>query len=696
MRWQRRARIVLVIVALATVAGVLATMRKRDDTGGSASVERLDPRAVAEATGGRTTRASGAEIPGFVDFEHMLTYDDGSVRFVKPKLTNTRSGRGEVLEGDEATVGPNQSHFVVTGNVVLTTADGLRATTQEATYSSAEEVVRAPGRVDFSKGATSGSGLGMSYDQRRDVLWLLKDANIAVAPQAGDPGMRIEAGAAAFARRDNYMRFEKGFTARRAGRVIRAESALAHLTEGQALRALELRERSGIVMEAAASGALQAMDARDMNLTFAEDGETLQHAVLAGRAVLQFAGQGGAPGRRIAADLIALDLGPDGEVTALAARRDVELSLPAAGDAPARTIRAERMQGAGEAGRGLTEARFTDRVEFREQVAPDRVRTATARALDVVLAADGGVETARFSGRTVFEDGALTARAPRAEYQIGTGRLQLTGEAQTRPQVQDARIFVEAVDIALTFDGPRMTATGSVQSVMKPAPRGDAKTADGPRVPGMLKDDQPANVTAATLEYDGGKGHAVYTGGSRLWQGDTAISAERITIDEGTGDLLASGGVRSTLVLDQRDTKTNGRRQVHTLASAQDLHYEEALRRATYTTNAHVNGPHGDLRAVKIEMYLLEGGGSLERVEAYDNVSVKAENRTATGARLTYFAEEEKYVMTGQVRTVADCRESTGKSLTFYRATDNVLMDGEQQQRTLSTSGGPCEPATPE
>src|SRR5690606_17456734 len=57
VRWQRRARIALVIVALATVAGVLATMRRRDDGGGSASVERLDPRAIAEATGRRTTRA---------------------------------------------------------------------------------------------------------------------------------------------------------------------------------------------------------------------------------------------------------------------------------------------------------------------------------------------------------------------------------------------------------------------------------------------------------------------------------------------------------------------------------------------------------------------------------------------------------------------------------------------------------------
>jgi lipopolysaccharide export system protein LptA len=330
----------------------------------------------------------------------------------------------------------------------------------------------------------------------------------------------------------------------------------------------------------------------------------------------------------------------------------------------------------------------------RETVEAGRERVARSSTLDVALLPDGGIEVARFQGGTAFEDGALTAKAPAAEYHMGTGRLQLRGAGTTRPQVQDARIFVEAAAIALTFDGPALVATGAVQSVLKPASR-EAGDGEGPRVPGMLQDDEPANITGGALDYDGGARRAVYTGGSRLWQGDTAISGERITIDESTGDLLASGTVRSTLILDQLDTKTKERRNVHTIASAQDLHYEEAVRRATYTTAAHVNGPHGDLRAVKIEMYFLEGGGSLERVEAYEDVTVKAENRTATGARLTYFADEEKYVMTGQVRTVADCRESTGRSLTFYRAADNVLMDGEQRQRTVSTSGGACGPATP-
>ena len=51
---------------------------------------------------------------------------------------------------------------------------------------------------------------------------------------------------------------------------------------------------------------------------------------------------------------------------------------------------------------------------------------------------------------------------------------------------------------------------------------------------------------------------------------------------------------------------------------ADRLLYEEAPRRATYTTNAHASGPQGDLWAAKIEMYLKPSGNELDRVEAYD------------------------------------------------------------------------------
>jgi hypothetical protein len=52
--------------------------------------------------------------------------------------------------------------------------------------------------------------------------------------------------------------------------------------------------------------------------------------------------------------------------------------------------------------------------------------------------------------------------------------------------------------------------------------------------------------------------------------------------------------------------------------------------------------------------------------------------------------------MTGApVRVVEpNCRETTGKTLTFWRSTDRILVDGNEEVRTLSkSSGGSCSQA---
>jgi lipopolysaccharide export system protein LptA len=207
----------------------------------------------------------------------------------------------------------------------------------------------------------------------------------------------------------------------------------------------------------------------------------------------------------------------------------------------------------------------------------------------------------------------------------------------------------------------------------------------------MLKDDKPVNVTAQNLDYDGGNSLATYTGSARLWQDDTTILGETIILDENSGDLKANGGtgmVRSTFTLEQVDAKTQQKQTVPSIATGKDLPYEDALRRATYTTDAHVNGPQGDCRGVKIEMYFAETGNTLDRAEAYEQVTVLSDTRTATGDRMTYFAADEKYLMTGRpVKTVdEECRETTGKTLTFWRTIDRIIVDGNEEVRTLTTN----------
>jgi lipopolysaccharide export system protein LptA len=207
----------------------------------------------------------------------------------------------------------------------------------------------------------------------------------------------------------------------------------------------------------------------------------------------------------------------------------------------------------------------------------------------------------------------------------------------------------------------------------------------------MLKDDQPVYVTGATLDYDGARSFATYKGNARLWQGDTTIQGDTIVLDEHSGDLQANGSVRSTFVLEQMDQKTQQPTKVPSIATSKDLHYEDAARRATYTTDAHVNGPQGDCHAERIELYFVEGGGSLDRAEAYRSVKLIADERTSTGDRMTYFAADERYIMVGApVRIIEECRETTAKTLTFWRSTDRILADGNEEIRTLTRNGGTC------
>ena len=112
--------------------------------------------------------------------------------------------------------------------------------------------------------------------------------------------------------------------------------------------------------------------------------------------------------------------------------------------------------------------------------------------------------------------------------------------------------------------------------------------------------------------------------------------------------------------------------------------YDEARRLATYTGKAHLIGPEGDVTAEKLELFLVKDANELERAEGYGAngaVIVKEGQRVATGARLTYTAKDEKYLMTGTpVEAVEiakdDCKKSVGAVLTFRRSVDSVSMTG--------------------
>ncbi|HEX6322642.1 MAG TPA: LptA/OstA family protein, partial [Vicinamibacterales bacterium] len=126
-----------------------------------------------------------------------------------------------------------------------------------------------------------------------------------------------------------------------------------------------------------------------------------------------------------------------------------------------------------------------------------------------------------------------------------------------------------------------------------------------------------------------------------------------------------------------------------TIATAEELIYDEAQRKATFRQSARMDGPDGNITAERIEIFLKEDGNTLERAEAYGEVKASlGNNRVATGERLTYNAATRIYTMTGKPLTVRQqiedkgaggkirCEKTEGASLTLNRSTDSIKVTG--------------------
>jgi LPS export ABC transporter protein LptC/lipopolysaccharide transport protein LptA len=705
-RWQRNARLIVALFAVLFAAFVAGQLKPRDSPPASSSVQKADPGAIVETTGGTLLKFKGHREDVNVTFQTQMVYPNGTSKLMGVTIvTDERSGsRTFTIKGNEGRVGNNDSSIQLDGAVRLEGSDGMTAATEHATYSDTDGVVRAPGPVEFARGRMRGTGVGMTWDKAQDILTILEQAVVHVTPdEKGAGAIEITSGSAAFARRDKFIRFEKVVHIQRGGQIIDANSAVLYLTaDEKRVDTVDLHDQARISTAKAAPGALESLTGQTMNLKYADDGETLQHAVIAGSAAMQLAGEPGKPGRQIAASTLDVTLAPDGSTpVALLGREAVQLTFPPEAGQGGRTIRATTLDAKGEPQKGLTRAQFAGNVQFRERVG-DTGRAANSATLDVGLKPGfSTIEDAKFVRGVHFEQGTMSAFAALAHYDPDKGTLALSGSepGAVVPHVVNEKIVVDAAAIDITLDGPKVQATGNVRSELKPPPKPKPGEASDVKMPSMLKQDQPVNVLGEKLDYDGTTSKSTYTGAARLFQGDTSIKGDTIVIDNKGGNLTASGGITTTTVLetnstkDTKGTKDTKRDRRPSIATAKDLKYDDADRRLTYTGDAHMTGPEGDMTAARIELYLKESGDELERAEAYEKLTLREQNRETRGEKMIYTTANETYVITGApVKIVDQCqRETVGKTLTFNKGTDSIVVDGNSQIRTQTKGGnGKC------
>lgn len=721
------------------------------ETAPASVVERVDLDAVIETRGSRLVQADADGENLRIVSDMQSTYPDGRLRLignVRATVADRVERGGFLLTGDEGELDAEQRGVELNGGVRMEATDGLRAETETAIYTDSDGIVRMPVATTFEDVGLDATGEIAEYDRRRSLLRLLSSAQVDLRSDGNS--MRVRSDTATVSQAESYMQFGGGVSVETETLKMRAARARAELVGSSSnLESLELQDGARIVGSASTPGGLRDVGSETMNLAYApgEAGRQLDRAGLAGDARVAVFGTDGGLGSEIRSRSMELSFADGETLSRLVARDEIELTLPgeSSKNAPGSTIHGQWMELTfGEDG-GLGGLVARDQVEF-ELPHEDNGQTqaVTAHAVTVTASGDEGLNSALFEGEVTyrevsrlpsgettwrrteanrmemmlssgltsldealfigdvrFDDGDRVGESDEALYSVASGTVTLVTSAlgDRMPRVTDHRGAVQAETVTLQLDGARIEALGEVKSVLTKAEgaRRDVLN-ESTRRPGLLDADEEVSVVAGRFAYDRETHIATYSGTARLWQQDASFQGDEITLDEGNGNLSATGNVRTRSIMNQINDDTGLLEEQVTIGEGAQFVFEESLHRATYVDGARLTGPLADMSADLITLFLQDDSRTLERIEAKGGVELVMTGRRVVGEALVYFDSDGRYEMEGApVRLTEEsetgCRDTTGRSLTFFMTEEAVSVDGESEVRT-ETRAGECSGVT--
>ncbi len=331
--------------------------------------------------------------------------------------------------------------------------------------------------------------------------------------------------------------------------------------------------------------------------------------------------------------------------------------------------------------------------------APDEITS--SRELAAKFDGMGQWTTIDQTGTVHFRDGQRTGQGDRAHLDRASNIVTLDGsvilaDATTRTTAQSAS-FVQGAN-TLRADGHVLTTD------LHPTAESISNLAQ-----------EPAHVSAEHLVADTARGHAVYSGKGRLWQGPSVIEGDTIELDSPTHILVAKGKVRGVFPQAAwnpkpgeapRPSSSKPARPPSNRASAGQaahpgtqlghvsgglLTYWETESRARIEQDARVDSEQGSIQANQIDLYFSDAGAAsstkqLSRSVASGDVTVRQEDRRGTSDRAEYTASEGKFVLSEGKPTLYSSTgdTTTGRQLTFYFADDRIVVDSADGSKTVT------------
>ena len=308
---------------------------------------------------------------------------------------------------------------------------------------------------------------------------------------------------------------------------------------------------------------------------------------------------------------------------------------------------------------------------------PQAQRVSTSDSIDGYFQAGSGIEALLQTGHFTYQAGTQQAFADRARYTPADQILLLSGT----PRIIDSGMATTARIVKLnraTGDGFAEGGVKTTYSDLKAQPDG-----------ALLASSDPIHVTADSMTAHNSPSIATYKGGARLWQDGNVVEAPTIEFQKDQRMIVADSSSRQKVSTALTSTDKSGKTTpIH--ITSNHLVYRDSEREATYHGEVLARGPDMTLTSSQMEVFFAPASQSEEKIAAGDaqaklqkiiasgSVVVTQPTRHATGDKLTYTAEDDRFTLTGGPPSIFDAERGkiTGVSLTLFRRDDRVIVDG--------------------
>ena len=342
----------------------------------------------------------------------------------------------------------------------------------------------------------------------------------------------------------------------------------------------------------------------------------------------------------------------------------------------------------------------TGGVEVTRKLGDAPEETTVSRELVAKFDQAGEWSTIDQTGNVHFQDGQRAGQGDRAHMDRATNIVTLDGsvifaDAATRTMAQSAS-FAQGAG-TLRADSHVLTTD------LHPGAAGISNLAQ-----------EPAHISAEHLVADTARGHAVYSGKGRMWQGQSVIEGDTIELDSPTHILLVKGKVRGVFpqaAYSPRPgegpdiTSSKAAKPISNKTPGQAAHpstqlghlrgglltYWETESRGRIEQDARVDSEQGSIQANQIDLYFSDAGAAngtkqLSKSVANGDVIVQQEDRRGTSDRAEYTASEGKFVLSQGKPTLYSSTgdTTTGRQLTFYFADDRIVVDSADGSKTVT------------